>query len=59
MTAGSPATAGEKEGLLAAIAGTAGIISAAQAAPASIQFFTFELSNRFKLLRAFDCTTQE
>jgi hypothetical protein len=31
---------GAKEGLLAAVAGTAGIISAAQAAPASIQFFT-------------------
>jgi len=54
VTAGSPPTAGEKEGLLAAIAGTAGIISAAQAAPASFQFFTFELSNCFKLLRAFE-----
>jgi hypothetical protein len=31
----------EVEGLLAAIAGAAEIISAAQAAPASIRFFTF------------------
>src|ERR1051325_5289304 len=54
---GSPAAAkpaGTKEGSLAALAGTSGIISAAQTAPASIQFFTFKLSNRFKLLRAFE-----
>jgi len=34
-------TVGEGNGLFAAIAGTTGIISAAHAAPASIQFFTF------------------